>query len=714
MSKKNIHLKESGLNAFLLLHAEKVGLVTALLLAILFVLWAPDSKTSGTQKSPADLNQQITAARSHIQSLDQTTWEQQVLPERQPPNDYPERVREQQKSTASQFYSTPIPFDPPKMIPLTKRGDPELFTVTDIQVIPATVCLAYNPTNRLSDPTANDEPATLEEPKKKVTRRPPRRRRTRGGGGDEEGLEDDMMPEGLEDEMMGAGNTEISSIWKLGSDKVQGYVARPYTPDSKEDIFIAPGDADVIPLARPMITVVALAPYKRQFDQYKEVFGSAVSYDRGRDKPAFLSFSAQRVDVTGDPDRKIEDNEWQVVKTASHYFSKEIPQWNGTAKETFVSKDNLDPQIVMPCPPIMMRDLKSFMWHPQLPLGGKPARIEEELSEEQVAQQAEDEEVIPGLAVARRKKNVDEAGLAPGMEGMNTGGGEEEEMGMEDMMGEGMMGEGMMGEGAGSFLEEETPVDHKLVRFYDFDVQPGHTYRYRIQLILEDPNNPNVTEGRELTVHSAPETHTLADDVRLRLQNLNDTRNRKFFRNSPWSDPTPPVYFPHPEQVLVSTALEPKLNRDASNNEFTLDEPRGMVKTIAWDKTRAVDVPIDREVFRGSILNFSGPQRYAHPFTHVVQTIKEFDAQTNWFVADILGGELLPGSTKEKPLRSPGEFALIDAQGNLVIRNELDDAKDFYRFTLEPKKEPEASTDSSQEDSADDLTGAMMEGEEAN
>ena len=190
MSKKNIHLKESGLNAFLLLHAEKVGLVTALLLAILFILWAPDSKT-GTQKSPADLNQQITAARSHIQSLDQNIWEQQVLPGRQPPNDYPERVREQQKSTASQFYSTPIPFDPPKMIPLTKRTDPELFTVTDIQVIPATVCLAYNPTNRLSDPTANDEPATLEETKKKVTRRPPRRRRPRGGGGDEEGLEDE-------------------------------------------------------------------------------------------------------------------------------------------------------------------------------------------------------------------------------------------------------------------------------------------------------------------------------------------------------------------------------------------------------------------------------------------------------------------------------------------------------------------------------------------
>ena len=100
MSKKNIHLKESGLNAFLLLHAEKVGLAVAMLLAILFVLWAPDSKKSGTQKSPADLNQQITAARSHIQSLNQNTWEQQLLPGRQPPNDYPERVRQQQKSTA--------------------------------------------------------------------------------------------------------------------------------------------------------------------------------------------------------------------------------------------------------------------------------------------------------------------------------------------------------------------------------------------------------------------------------------------------------------------------------------------------------------------------------------------------------------------------------------------------------------------------------------
>src|SRR5690606_12609102 len=32
-------------------------------------------------------------------------------------------------------------------------------------------------------------------------------------------------------------------------------------------------------------------------------------------------------------------------------------------------------------------------------------------------------------------------------------------------------------------------VDYKLVRFFDFDAQPGKIYRYRVRLFYRDPNN---------------------------------------------------------------------------------------------------------------------------------------------------------------------------------------------------------------------------------
>ncbi len=709
MSKKSVQLKESGLNNFLLHHGEKVGLVSALFVAAMFLILGPSIDESTSKKSPDDLNTRIKVADTFIARMNKDTnhWKHDFLPDRQPPNDYPKRVLQQHEPTKVRFYSTLIPFDPPKMVPLTRRSDPELFPVVDIRAIPATVCLAYNPTDNLSDPTADDTDAKLEESKKRIRRK----RRPRGGGGEDEGMEagldtesDMEAMEGLNDEGPGA-----TTQWFYAAEKRRGYSPRPYVPNSNEDVFIAPGAADVIGVHRPMIAILALAPYKKQYEEFKRVFGSTVDYDRSRDKPSFLSFSAQRVDVTADPNRDIKENEWQPVKDSRNYVSREIPTWNGTATDLFTSADNFNRKIAMACPPIMMRDLKQFMWHPELPLRGRAATGRDPLAATAEAERQEAEENIPGLALARRKKEED-LNTGAGAGGNLTGGPDEAGMdeGMEAGMEGGMEMDGMGGYGGGSFMEEETPADYKLVRFYDFDVQPGHSYRYRIQLIFEDPNNPNVTKGRgDLLVHKKPQAHTLTDIVKERIRNLNDTKNLKIFRESPWSEPTSPILFPKPERVLVSVARQPKIRRSEKNHEFTLEEPQGTVKTIGWDKRRAVDVPIDRSVWRGSVLNFSGTYQYAHPFTHVVKNIDGFNTRTDWFVADIQGGEELPGSTKENPLFSPGEFAIIDAKGNLVIRNEIEDFDDFYRFTLAPKKEKTAASGSASgsADDTEDLTG---------
>jgi len=86
-------------------------------------------------------------------------------------------------------------------------------------------------------------------------------------------------------------------------------------------------------------------------------------------------------------------------------------------------------------------------------------------------------------------------------------------------MGMGMgMSQGMGGMGAGSTMSglADTGADIQLFRYFDFDVEPGECYRYRVKLIVDNPNF-------EESFVSQP---TVADGK---------------FRETPWSAPTPPV-----------------------------------------------------------------------------------------------------------------------------------------------------------------------------
>ena len=59
------------------------------------------------------------------------------------------------------------------------------------------------------------------------------------------------------------------------------------------------------------------------------------------------------------------------------------------------------------------------------------------------------------------------------------------------MPGMGMPGDGMYGDGMyGAGMTYGPTVDYLLIRFFDFNVEMGKKYRYRIQLLLEDPNHP--------------------------------------------------------------------------------------------------------------------------------------------------------------------------------------------------------------------------------
>lgn len=75
-----------------------------------------------------------------------------------------------------------------------------------------------------------------------------------------------------------------------------------------------------------------------------------------------------------------------------------------------------------------------------------------------------------------------------------------------------------------------------LLRYFDFQVNPGNAYRYRMRVTLRNPNFRRPVE--ELV----QEETALVE-----------------FRVSPWSDPTPPVFVPNEERIFLAKADKAKI-----------------------------------------------------------------------------------------------------------------------------------------------------------
>lgn len=109
-------------------------------------------------------------------------------------------------------------------------------------------------------------------------------------------------------------------------------------------------------------------------------------------------------------------------------------------------------------------------------------------------------------------------------------------MNMGAMPGGGNMGMLMGRGGAGMMGTAETEADLLLFRYFDFDVEPGECYRYRVRLITKNPsfgetfvNGQNVAEGemRE-SPWSVPSTATAVDkDVEYALLKASEKGGRR-------------------------------------------------------------------------------------------------------------------------------------------------------------------------------------------
>jgi hypothetical protein len=111
-------------------------------------------------------------------------------------------------------------------------------------------------------------------------------------------------------------------------------------------------------------------------------------------------------------------------------------------------------------------------------------------------------------------------------------------------------------------------------------------------------------------------------------------------------------------------------------------EPESSAMALVWDHEKAADIPAQQTVVRGSVLNFKAKAHVLHPINLQVVSLPDYQFNTDVLVLDVRGGQPLPttippAEREELNLNGPGEMLVVTADGQLVMRNELDDLIDY-------------------------------------
>ncbi|MCR4411611.1 MAG: hypothetical protein NUV77_04190 [Thermoguttaceae bacterium] len=265
----------------------------------------------------------------------------------------------------------------------------------------------------------------------------------------------------------------------------------------------------------------------------------------------------------------------------------------------------------------------------------------------------------------------------------------------------GMMGPGYSPDGySGTYEEEYEPEEYLLFRFFDFSVEPGKQYRYRVRLLLDNPN-----QGMDPRTLASPDLATPR------------------WLEAPWSAPSPVVAVPLDSQVWTVAATA-KLSETIANvlvvhfNMETgmeaskkFDAPRGQWLNYLKQELEQPSMPGAMGGYPGMPGMPGSPMMSGSPGMPgempgmpgmpgmapkakgkakagaTEEEEKQYvDYVTNCILLDVSGGGKLPGREKEK-LTEPASILLFDKDGKLVVRNELDDLVEVSRYV-----EPEETT----------------------
>ena len=744
MKRPKISLDTAKLKELFLRHCEKLVLVGVAALVVWFIY--SGFKLPGLEegKTPHGLLQTSQAARTFI---DEPTRWQEVAKTRPVDLNITKQVELTRVKIDAPAYHLPRALAQQNFPKLQPRRDPQLFPPINVVVRPIWGPLAVfadvNDTDPLMVVPMEEE---TEQPKKKPKKKKTTVAANdplmgegygpsvdaMGGGARNRGRNSKARNSGdpLADAMGPGPGMDSGGYGASGTGTGEATI----NPESRLG-FVAAGEGTIARDTKAMV-IMAAVPFEKQHEEFQDALANSLDYDPQRDNPFYLKFWIERADVTDDPAADPAKITWAKISVDAALLEQmggftpkgeEVYQtWAGTLTE-IVDQTYLDQNLTHPAPPFMQRDSWDLLKHPDVPLA--PLVTDEMTDSMQPRRPAGDRaaptddlptmNTLPGQAPGGMGPGgFGPGGFAPGgspgsmMPGGAMGGsigGSGRSMmgagsadgyrpsggsgrpglgmgGSRGMGGEGGFGGGAMGSGMGSGYGDmmAAPPKYKLVRFTDTTVEQGKHYRYRVKVLLHDPNHPRLDWA------VAPSVVSLDPDARKRIKDLDqdDAKKGPNYRThwveSEWSEPSPVVTLP-PTELFYAGTVTPASTAPILGRPVPTNLAKAKALTVVWDRTKVVDVPAEKEVVIGAVLNFVQDVEVIHPVFHSIVPIEKYPFVTGAIVADMRGGEEIPEALKnnEYPLTTPGEVLFFDASGNFHVQHESDDIEDFRRFLVQ-------------------------------
>ena len=421
------------------------------------------------------------------------------------------------------------------------------------------------------------------------------------------------------------------------------------------------------------IVITGLVPIKQQVETFKEYFKGVQEPNPQTDVPKYIYYRVERAEVKG-------PGEIDKLNWTRFNLRKELARanacWGNSSSQEVVDNKYLDDTnvLVFPLGPRADRN-NTGMGERFAVAGAGRAGASESIWDESVA--------YPPDIPLRSKGDMPESHGAPeptADEGEAPVDAPEADDPFGDMGRPGMEPGGRpsrirsqtprrpVGEiAAGMGREADEEPDYWLFRFFDYTVEPGKQYRYRVRLML---NNPNYrVESRYL---------------------LNEDLGKKRWLETKWSEPTNVVSVPR-DTRLLAVSVKPPIR--------TGSDPSAKMMIVKWVNQYGKEAYTEKLVVRGKVANFpdctfpesseSGRRSrrdrddenlFAPVDVHPSRTDSiDVDYLAEALVLDLHGGRRLPGRDR---LTIPGEILLLDPDGSLVVHNELDDKAEFEARTM--------------------------------
>jgi hypothetical protein len=683
-----------GIKGFFLEHVEKMVLGLVLVVVVLFVYFGSTVETFPDTKTPATLQQTVARANTAMETKSWEKVKETILP---PPIDNPIVIRVSEKDF-------PLRTMDERILPSrTKRRDPDLYPPINLEVETMVAAVAMLPNEeeiapidlryeemieRQQAPLEPEEPLTTKKKKKKSRE-----------------SESDLL-----------GDT-ARGMGALGGLKTP----RQFSEEDREELMRngARASTQAIAHSRNIISLKALIPYQKQLLEYQEALAGNPQYvNEERDTPSYVFFKVERADVTADPTADPKTLKWVLLSTVS---ARNLPYIEKAQWET-IPEELVDPAAViaaterfgaltLPVPPALLVDLRKLAGHAEIDWASTLSEAAYGTDGKKTDDKKGTTEEGPDAAMEGPEgPEVEGPGMlgpgirpTPGMRGEGRGGG---------------MIRGPSGRGGYDGSSTSQEVVYKLFRFIDFDVEREHQYRYRVSVMLEDPNHPQLPaagagvatsrDGSGGGIGNDPPVASLDKVVEERLRELkkeeDKTGKRKWYRETEFSEASPIITVPTPLQFVsgnVSAAREIPIAGTFAR--VAAGEATAKTLVVQWDDEYATNVVAEEEVQRGTTVNFTKDAEALHPIKLEYVELKDYPIQTDALVVDIRGGDRLPGGTATNPQNSPGEVALIDHSGRLIVINEANDIKAWHRYgKVEPirieEPKPEDSPSSGERD----------------